>query len=84
MIVGFMPFRGTVLAVLSLKKTKTDFGQKSVLLMTYRMSNITRGPKRAMALTQIFLPFIPNQLVLDQSLSFLAFPLYWNVDSARC
>ena len=55
-----------------------------MLLITYRMPNITRGPKRAMTLTQTFLPCNPNHLVVDQSLSFLTFPLYSNVDSGRC
>ena len=48
-----------------IKKTKTDFRLNSALLITYRMPNITGGPKRAITLTQTFLPFNPNNLVLD-------------------
>ena len=67
-----------------INNTKTGFRLNSMLLTTYRMPNIRRGPKRAVTLTQTFLPFNPNHLVLDQSLSFLAFHLYSNVDSGRC
>ena len=52
---------------------------------------ITRRPKQAMTLTitqstwtQTFLFFNPNRIALDQCLSFLAFPLYSNVDSGCC
>ena len=56
-----------------IEKTKTEFRLNSMLLITYRMSNITRGPKPAMTLTRTFLPFNPNHLVLDQFLSFSCF-----------
>ena len=66
------------------QKNKDSDRLNSMLLITYRMPNITRGPKRAMTLTQTFLLFTPNHTVLDQSLYFLAFPLYLIVDSSRC
>ena len=53
-----------------------------MLLISYRLPNITRGPKRAMKLTKTFLSFNPNHLVLGQSLCILAFPLNPNVDSS--
>ena len=86
----FKWYLSNCIAFLSSKKTNTDFWLNSMLPITYRMPNITRGPERAMLLTQTFLPFNPNQLVLDQSLpflvkfvQFLAFPLYSNFDSGR-
>ena len=59
--------------LLIIKKTKTDSRLNSMLLITYCLPNITRQPKQAMTLTQTFISFNSNHLVLHQSLSFLAF-----------
>ncbi len=44
----------------------------------------TTKPSNGIDKNLSFLPSIPNQTVLDPSLSFLAFTLYWNVESDRC
>ena len=72
------------------KKTETNFRLNSLLLITDRFPNITRGPKRAMTLT-ITIHF-DTSLSFPQSqpscswpvLSFLTFPLYSNRDSGHC
>jgi hypothetical protein len=57
------------------KETKIDFELNSMLLITYPMPNIMRGPKQAMTLT--------ITIHINTNLSFLAFRLYSNVDSGR-
>ena len=72
-----------------IKNTKTQFRLNSMLLITYRLPNLTRQLKQAWnwksesILTQIFLSFKPDYIVLNRSLSFRTFPLYSSVDPGR-